>query len=325
MAAIWQPTASVICLPSSALPFVAAATAPPVSATSSGTDFSAGATAGFSATDTLGNWSAALELAYARQGEATVPVLRRHHGPLRVQKHFHPEGPGVCQHIIVHPPGGIVGGDRLRIAVEVGAGAHALLTSPGAAKWYCGAAEAQLELGVRIAAGGVLEWLPLESIFFAGSRSHIRNRFDLAGDAQLLIADVLCLGRPGSGELFADGAGGRWRQSGEIRRDGRLVWMEENCVSAQDHLLRSAVGLRGKTVLASVLWAGAPVPAEVHAACLSVAAAGACGMTQLPEVWSARCLCDSVESAQRWVREIWGLLRPAVIGRTAVAPRIWAT
>lgn len=60
-------------------------------------------------------WHAELELAYARQQDWTRPVLRRHLGPLRVQKHLHAEGPGVCQHIIVHPPGGIAGGDSLTL------------------------------------------------------------------------------------------------------------------------------------------------------------------------------------------------------------------
>ena len=58
------------------------------------------------------SWHAELELGYARQGDTTRPVLRRHRGPLRVQKHLYAEGPEVCQHIIVHPPAGIAGGGR---------------------------------------------------------------------------------------------------------------------------------------------------------------------------------------------------------------------
>src|SRR5690606_12887721 len=79
---------------------------------------------------------------------------------LRVQKHLYAEGPEVCQHIIVHPPGGIAGGDRLDIDVAVGAGAWAQLTSPGAAKWYRAAAPAFQQLRLRVEAGATLEWLP---------------------------------------------------------------------------------------------------------------------------------------------------------------------
>ncbi|MDG6402741.1 urease accessory protein, partial [Pseudomonas quasicaspiana] len=59
------------------------------------------------------SWHAELELGYGRFGDSTRPTQRRHKGPLRVQKHLYAEGPEVCQHIIVHPPGGIAGGDRL--------------------------------------------------------------------------------------------------------------------------------------------------------------------------------------------------------------------
>jgi urease accessory protein len=47
-------------------------------------------------------WHAALELGYALVQGRTVPVHRRHQGPLRVQKHFI-DGHGQCQHIVVHP------------------------------------------------------------------------------------------------------------------------------------------------------------------------------------------------------------------------------
>lgn len=275
--------------------------------------------------DALGCWNAELELAYARQGGVTVPTLRRHVGPLRVQKHFYPEGPDVCQHIIVHPPGGIAGGDSLRIAVQVADDAHALLTSPGAAKWYCGGRESTLVLDLQVSAGAVLEWLPLETIFFSGSNSVVRNHIRLTGDAKFLYADVLCFGRPGSGEPFDAIAAGSWRQQGEVWRDGRLLWMEEAALAAGDAALTSAVGMGGATVLGTLLWAGPPVPADIHAACVALPLQGRGGVTQLPEIWSARCLCHSAEDAQHWLRGLWALLRPAMIGRPAVPPRIWAT
>ena len=117
------------------------------------------------------SWYAELELAYARFGESSRPVLRRHLGPLRVQKHLYAEGPEVCQHIIVHPPGGIAGGDRLAIRARVEDGAWAQLTSPGAAKWYRANGPAYQTLELHVSPGATLEWLPQETIVFSAAQA----------------------------------------------------------------------------------------------------------------------------------------------------------
>ena len=122
------------------------------------------------------SWHAELELGYARFGDTTRPVMRRHLGPLRVQKHLYAEGPEVCQHIIVHPPGGIAGGDRLDISAHVGAGAWAQLTSPGAAKWYRASGPAYQTLDLTVEAGATLEWLPQETICLLYTSPSPRDR-----------------------------------------------------------------------------------------------------------------------------------------------------
>lgn len=187
-------------------------------------------------------WHAQLELAYARAGDATRPVTRRHAGPLRVQKHLYAEGPEVCQHILVHPPGGIAGGDSLAFDVRLGERAWAQLTSPGAAKWYRAACPSRQTLEIHLEPGATLEWLPQESIVFAGAQAELETRIQLRGDARLFYWDMVALGRPASGERFASG---HFVAALDIRRDDRLLWHERQRIDGGDRLLDSPIGLAG--------------------------------------------------------------------------------
>jgi urease accessory protein len=267
------------------------------------------------------SWHAELELGYGRFGDSTRPVQRRHKGPLRVQKHLYAEGPQVCQHIIVHPPGGIAGGDRLDISASVGADAWAQLTSPGAAKWYRAAGPAYQQLDLKVAPGATLEWLPQETIVFSAAQAELTTRIDLQGDGKLFYWDVVALGRPASGERFERG---HFQSHLDIRRDGQLLWHERQRIIGGDGLLDSPMGLDGKTVFATLLVTG-EVDSELLDACRSLSTPVRGDLTQLPGLLVARCLADEALHARAWLIELWKLLRPTLLGREAVAPRIWST
>jgi urease accessory protein len=267
------------------------------------------------------SWHAELELGYARFGESTRPVQRRHQGPLRVQKHLYAEGPQVCQHIIVHPPGGIAGGDRLDISASVGADAWAQITSPGAAKWYRAAGPAYQQLDLHVAAGATLEWLPQETIIFSAAQAELSTSINLEGDARLFYWDVVALGRPASGERFDLG---HFQAQLNIRRDGQLLWHERQRIVGNDGLLDSPIGLDGQPVFATLLVTG-EVDSELLEKCRSLPNEVRGDLTQLPGLLVARCLASEALLARGWLIELWRLLRPALLGREAVPPRIWST
>lgn len=267
------------------------------------------------------SWHAELELGYARFSDTTRPVQRRHKGPLRVQKHLYAEGPEVCQHIIVHPPGGIAGGDRLDISVNVGPAAWAQITSPGAAKWYRAAGPAFQTLALKVAAGATLEWVPQETIIFSAAHAELSTAIDLEGDARLFYWDVVALGRPASGERFDLG---HFQAQLDIRRDGQLIWHERQRIVGNDGLLDSPIGLDGQPVFATLLVTG-EIESELLEKCRSLPNDVRGDLTQLPGLLVARCLASEALLARGWMIDLWRLLRPELLGREAVAPRIWST
>src|SRR6185369_16165309 len=147
------------------------------------------------------SWKARLELGFTRESERTVLSRKLHDGPLVVQKPLYPEGSAVCHAIVVHPPGGMAGGDELELTSSVAQGAAALLTTPGATKWYRTAGP-QASQRIAFDAQGTLEWLPQETIVFDGALAQSALEVDLATDASLVGWEIVCLGRAGSGERF---------------------------------------------------------------------------------------------------------------------------
>lgn len=271
----------------------------------------------------LRSWRAELDLAFERRGDKTVLAARRHDGPLVVQKPLYPEGDATCHAIVVHPPAGVAGGDELEIEARAGAGAHALLTTPGAGRWYRSAGPwARQVLRFEAADGACIEWLPQETIVFDGARADLRTEVRLAAGARFIGWEVLCFGRTGSGEKFA---GGECRLRTRVTREDRPLWHEQGCIEAGGALMTAAAGLGGRTVCGT-FYAAAELGPEHLAACRPlVPAAGEAAVTLLPGVLLARYLGDSSEAAKRHFTQLWRVLRPAIAGREAVEPRIWRT
>ena len=273
-------------------------------------------------------WHAALHLAFARTGERTVLRDNRHHGPLRVQKALYPEGEGVCQAIVLHPPSGIAGGDHLLISATVGAGAHAQLTTPGAGKWYrSGGPEASQRVELTVEEGAALEWLPQETIVFDGARARMETRVRLAADSRFIGWDILCLGRAAAGERFEHG---RFDLLCRVERGGAPIWLERGGFDGADPMLASPAGWAGHGVGGTLLCAFPDLPRQAAGLLEALRAiapgdGASHGITALPGVLVARYLGDNSEAARLWFARLWQTLRPACCGRPAVPPRIWNT
>ena len=258
------------------------------------------------------SWKAELSLGFERIGDRTVLARKRHDGPLVVQKALYPEGGEVCHAIVVHPPAGIAGGDELSLSVHSDQSASALLTTPGAGKWYRSAGPwASQKLAFDVS--GTLEWLPQETIVYDGALADLSTEVRLAEDARYLGWEILCLGRSGSGERFSRGT---IKLATAIRRQRKLIWLERGRIEGGGKLMQSEAGLGGHTVCGTLI-AAAPGIAPRRAEGLAV--------TALPGVLVARYLGDSSEEAKQAFSRLWAALRPALLGREAHEPRIWRT
>ena len=272
-------------------------------------------------------WHATLQLDYRLDAQRTV-LRHEHNGPLRIFKSLYPEGDAICHNVIIHPPGGLVGGDVLDVQVQVDTGAHGLISTPGATRFYAsdGLPTTQ-QVTLTLAPGARLEWLPLEAIAYPGCQARNTLTATLAEGAELLAWDVTALGLPAAGEPFSEG---RFSQRLEIPG----LWLEQAHIDATDtRLLESPLGLGGQRCLGTLLLAsGTPftrdrrehlletVRAALAAAPADVQLAATCPN---PQMLVVRAVAPVVEPLMACLQQAWGALRPAAWGVGATPPRIW--
>ena len=244
-------------------------------------------------------WKASLSLAFCKNNHKTVLAEKRSDGPLVVQKPLYPDGPGRCHAIVVHPPGGIAGGDELTLSGKVEREASALLTTPGAAKWYRSSG-AWAKQTLRFDVEGSLEWLPRETIVFDGARADLQTNILLSHKGCYVGWEVLCLGRFKRGKVTIDT---------RIMQGSRMLFVEKGEIEGGGRLMQSRVGFGGHGVLGTFI-----ATSETKVDIPGVA------ITRVPGLLIGRYLGDSSEEALHAFARLWKVLRPS-----AVEPRIWST
>jgi len=264
-------------------------------------------------------WRAKLELGFEHRHGKTVLAHRRHIGPLTVQRPFYPEG-DVCHVYVLHPPGGVVAGDNLTIAVNAGFDSAALITTPAAGKFYRSDGKpARQQVNLTVAAGASLEWLPQETIIYEGARVAAEVKLELAAGAYFIGWEILALGRPAANEGFAAGeAAMNW----QIFRAGELFYRERLKLDAE--AFAANWGLHGQSVCGTLFAcpAGATQLAAVRE--LIGDSAGR-GVTLLGDMLICRAVDARADRLRDFFQQVWQVLRPDVMERDVCVPRIWAT
>jgi urease accessory protein len=144
----------------------------------------------------------ALRLSFARRGVATALTGCRSILPLQVLAPVALDDPAAVVSIL-NPTGGLLGGDRLSIDVDVAAGAHAVLTTPSATRVYrADGAPTVQTVRLRLGPGAVVEWVPDHTIPFAGSALRQAFEVELDETAALVLVDAFSAGRIALGEAW---------------------------------------------------------------------------------------------------------------------------
>lgn len=274
-------------------------------------------------------WQAKLRLDYSLERQRTV-ARYAHDGPLRILQSLYPEGDAVCHNVLIHPPGGLVGGDTLALDIRVGAGAHGLITTPGATRFYRSLGPSAVQsTQISLSDQARLEWLPLENLCHNDCRAENRLTLDLAPGSEVLGWDITALGLPHAQQAFERGsflqhleAPGVWLERGEMR-------------AADQRLMQGPAGLAGQACLGTLFFVtGSPIDRQRRSAALELAQSvlqthalrARAGVTSPNErVLVVRVLAPLVEPVGELLRQLWAGWRQVLWQLSCARPRIWAT
>lgn len=276
------------------------------------------------------SWQGHLGMRFTRRSDKTILSRSQVQAPLKVQRPFYPEGDDVCHSVMLHTAGGIVGGDRLSLRIQLEAEAQALVTTAAATKVYRSSGlEAQQITQIQVAPRACLEWLPQETIVFDGACYQQQLKVELAPEATWLGWEITRLGRSARGERFSLG---EWRSRTEIWQDDRLIWIDPQYIQGGSDALTSLHGLAGYPVIASFVVVGQQISDTLIEELRAIQVAdprfralnpNQMGMTRLTTGLLCRYRGTSTVEVRWWCIAIWNLIRQHCFGRSSCIPRVW--
>ena len=266
-----------------------------------------------------------LRLAVASDGAGTRLTDLYQRQPLRLMlPRVEPDEPALA--VMVNSSGGLVGGDRLAIAIRVGEGAALRVTGQAAEKVYRSAGrETQIETRLHVGAGGWLELLPQGTIIFDGVNLRRSTELHLAG-GRAMLGEVLILGRHAMGEALK---AGRLHDAWRVSCSGRLVWADAlHMGEGMEAAVGATAGFQGARALGTFIYAG-PDAGERLDEARELAESGAdptlrVGATALGEVLLVRWLGAEAALVRRAFGGFWARFRALAGKWPERLPTIWA-
>ena len=263
------------------------------------------------------------EIGYVhREGRSRLAHLFQH-DPLRVLFPAPPDG-DLDTAVLVTTSGGLVAGDRLSIAVELGPDARLHATAQAAEKVYRSTgADTGIAIELALAERAWLEWLPPETILFDGARLRRTARVSLAAGAGFLGGEILVLGRTARGERMKAGL---VHDAWEIRREGRLVWADAFHLAGDlPKIAADPACLDGAVALATLILADARAGDLLPVARAAIGEAGTRGGATIPAegVLLARWLSRDAAALRRAYARAAGTLRRGARGLPDALSRLW--
>lgn len=270
------------------------------------------------------NWHGHLHICYGGVEGKTQILSSQVQAPLKIQRPFFPEGTDVCHSVILHTAGGVVGGDRLSLHLDLQPHSHALITTAAAGKIYRSTGqEAQQVVNVQVAPSASLEWLPQETIVFDQAQYRQQMRVDLAPGATWLGWEITRLGRTARGEQFLAGA---WRSHTEVWQENRPLWLDRQWLPGSEETFFSPHGLAGHPVVGSLAFVGRSVDSDLidKIRATWIGTTGQFGVTRLQTGLLCRYRGDSTMEVRQWFVAVWAVLRSLYLQRPVCLPRVWS-